>query len=79
MGSKKEVRLLNRPEEAFSHPDVKTMEENLRESEQRVRAIFESAAIGIVWADLEGRWLEINPALEECSATVRKKCAISLL
>jgi len=36
----------------------------LRESESRFRAIFAGAAIGIVLADVEGRPVESNPAIE---------------
>ena len=39
----------------------------LRESEQRVRSIFEHAPIGIAYADLQGRLLETNPRLHELS------------
>ena len=35
----------------------------LRESEERFRGIFESSAIGISLADLQGRWIMVNPAL----------------
>jgi PAS domain S-box-containing protein len=37
----------------------------LRASEARLRTIFEGAAIGIALADMEGRVLETNPALEK--------------
>ena len=39
------------------------MEQALRESEARFRALFESAAIGIGLGDMDGRILETNPAL----------------
>ena len=39
----------------------------LRESEQRVRSIFEHAPIGIAYADLQGRLLDTNPRLHELS------------
>jgi PAS domain S-box-containing protein len=39
-------------------------EEALRESEERFRTIFEDAAIGICLADLEGRIITCNPALQ---------------
>ena len=35
----------------------------LRTSEERFRAVFENAAIGIALTDAEGRVLEANPAL----------------
>src|SRR5947209_5211630 len=41
------------------------MEQALRESEARFRALFESAAIGIGIGDVEGRILETNRALQE--------------
>jgi len=39
-------------------------EEKLRESEQRFRAIFEHAPIGVTLMDLEGRFVETNAAFE---------------
>ncbi|MBI4100479.1 PAS domain S-box protein [Candidatus Microgenomates bacterium] len=42
----------------------KTLEEALRESGQRFRAIFENAGIGITLADLAGQPLEVNSAFE---------------
>jgi diguanylate cyclase (GGDEF)-like protein/PAS domain S-box-containing protein len=45
------------------------MERALRASEARFRALFESAAIGIGIGDLEGRILEVNPALVELFGT----------
>jgi PAS domain S-box-containing protein len=42
----------------------KQAEAALRESEERFRTIFESAAIGISVADLEGRIIACNPALQ---------------
>jgi PAS domain S-box-containing protein len=43
----------------------KQTEERLRESEARFRATFNYAAIGIALVSLEGRWLQVNPALCE--------------
>lgn len=43
----------------------KKAEVELRQNEKRFRAIFEGAAIGISLADLEGRPIESNPALQE--------------
>jgi two-component system, cell cycle sensor histidine kinase and response regulator CckA len=40
-------------------------EEALRASETRFRAIFSNAGAGVLLADLDGRVLELNPALEE--------------
>ena len=37
----------------------------LRESEQRLRTIFESAPIGIANVDREGKFLQVNPALQK--------------
>ena len=42
--------------------DRKQIEEALRESEQVLRGIFETAAIGIAVNDQEGRYVESNPA-----------------
>ena len=39
------------------------MEATLRESEQRFRATFEQAAVGIAHVGLEGRWLRVNQKL----------------
>ncbi len=43
----------------------KRVEEALRESEERFRAIFERAAIGMSLADREGRYIEANRALQK--------------
>src|SRR5262245_59944457 len=37
----------------------------IRDSDQRFRAIFEAAAMGIVHCDLEGKILEANPTLQQ--------------
>ncbi len=37
----------------------------LRESEQRFRGAFETAAIGMALVSMEGRWLDVNPSLCE--------------
>jgi PAS domain S-box-containing protein len=39
------------------------MAARLRESEERFRGTFENAAVGIVHADLDGRWLRLNEKL----------------
>ncbi|HEY9747754.1 MAG TPA: PAS domain S-box protein [Allocoleopsis sp.] len=39
------------------------MEATLRESEQRFRATFEQAAVGIAHVGLDGRWLRVNQKL----------------
>ena len=41
------------------------MEETLRESEQRFRAIFEHSGIGIAVVDMQGHPVECNPALRK--------------
>ncbi len=41
----------------------KRMEEALRQSEARFRAVFDRAAVGIARVDLSGRIIEANPAL----------------
>ncbi len=43
----------------------KQAEEALRQSEERFRAAFDAAAVGIAMATPEGRWLRVNPALCE--------------
>ncbi|TME44377.1 MAG: EAL domain-containing protein [Chloroflexi bacterium] len=43
--------------------DRKRVEEALRESEERFRAVFDRAALGIARIDLSGRIIEANPAL----------------
>ena len=42
----------------------KQVEEALRESEERFRAVFDRAALGIARIDLDGRIIEANPALQ---------------
>lgn len=42
----------------------KRAEEALRESETRLRAIYEGTDIGLAFGDLSGRFVEINPALQ---------------
>src|SRR4029077_8759536 len=37
-------------------------EEELRKSEERWRAVFESSALGIALTDLSGRFVAVNPA-----------------
>ena len=44
--------------------DRKQVEEALRESEARFRAVFDRAAVGIARIDLNGRIIEANPALQ---------------
>jgi PAS domain S-box-containing protein len=39
------------------------MTDALRESEERFRAMFEKAAVGIAMVDPDGRWLRVNPSL----------------
>jgi PAS domain S-box-containing protein len=44
--------------------DLKRAEEAVRESEARLRAIFEHAPVGITMVDPEGRFLQTNPAFQ---------------
>ncbi len=43
----------------------KRAEEALRESEQRFRAMFDGAAIGVALVDLDGSYIKANPALQK--------------
>jgi len=43
----------------------KSAEEALRESEERFRATFDQAAVGIAHLDLDGHWLRINQKLHD--------------
>ena len=45
--------------------DLKRAEEAVRESEARLRAIFEHAPVGITMIDPTGRFLQTNPAYQE--------------
>jgi PAS domain S-box-containing protein len=45
--------------------DQKRAEEELKESEERFRATFEQAAVGMALVDLGGRWLRVNQKLSE--------------
>ena len=49
----------------FDITDQKRTEEALRESEERFRATFEQAAVGMAHVDLDGRWLHVNEKLLE--------------
>ena len=40
-------------------------EEELKESEERFRILFESAPVGIVFASVEGRFIQVNRAFQE--------------
>ena len=46
-------------------------EENLRESEERFRATFEQAAVGLAHVDLHGRFLRVNDKLGEITGFTR--------
>lgn len=45
--------------------DLRRAEEAVRESEARLRAIFEHAPVGITMVDSTGRFLQANPAYQE--------------
>jgi PAS domain S-box-containing protein len=45
--------------------EQKHAEEALRRSEERFRATFEQAAVGVAHVDLDGRWLRVNARLCE--------------
>lgn len=45
--------------------DRKLMEKTLKENEERLRVIFEGAAVGIALADAEGRIVKSNPAFQK--------------
>jgi PAS domain S-box-containing protein len=47
--------------------DLKRAEDELRKSEERFRATFDNAAVGIAHVDLNGRWLRFNDAV--CAIT----------
>src|ERR671921_327795 len=49
--------------EAEERTERKRAEEALRESEERFRATFEQAAVGISHNSLDGRWLRVNQRL----------------
>jgi transcriptional regulator with PAS, ATPase and Fis domain len=46
--------------------DRKSMERALRESEERYRAIFNNAAMGIMITDKYGRFVKVNAAAKCC-------------
>ena len=49
------------------------IESNLRESEERFRATFEQAAVGIAHVDIEGRFLRVNDKLCEITGYSREE------
>jgi PAS domain S-box-containing protein len=51
--------------EADERAERKRAEEALRESEERFRATFEQAAVGIAHVNADGRWLRVNQKLCE--------------
>ncbi|UJR83710.1 PAS domain S-box protein [Sandaracinus amylolyticus] len=55
--------------------DLVRMEHALRESEQRFRATFENAAVGMLLLDAEGRILETNDTLCKLTAYSREELA----
>ncbi|MBD2482557.1 PAS domain S-box protein [Planktothrix sp. FACHB-1365] len=48
---------------SFDITERKQMEEAIQESEQRFRATFNQAAVGIAQVALDGQFIEVNPAL----------------
>jgi PAS domain S-box-containing protein len=53
----------------------KLAEEALRESEERFRVAFGSAAVGMALISPEGRWLQVNPSLCEITGYTKKSCS----
>jgi len=53
----------------------KRVEEHLRESEERFRATFEQAAVGIAHVDLDGRFLRVNDKLCDITGHTREELA----
>ena len=51
------------PARAFHHTEQAKLQAALRESQARLRSIFECAVFGIYEGTLEGRLLAVNPAL----------------
>ncbi|NML46967.1 response regulator [Ramlibacter sp. G-1-2-2] len=51
---------------------ARTAEDELRRSEQRFRAIYDQAQSGIALVDGEGRFADVNPALEQMLARPRE-------
>jgi PAS domain S-box-containing protein len=50
-------------------------EKTLRESEERFRATFEQAAVGVAHVDLDGRWLWVNQTLCDIVGYTREELA----
>jgi PAS domain S-box-containing protein len=55
--------------------EQKRAEEKLRESEERFRATFDQAAVGIAHVGLQGRWLRVNHKLCEIVGYTREELA----
>jgi len=58
------------------HTDItarKEAERALRESEERLRATFENAAVGIAHVGLDGRWLLLNDAVSRITGYSREQ------
>ena len=51
------------------------VEQALRDSEARFRAVFTGAAIGIGIAGVDGQIIDVNTAFARCSATRSRNCA----
>lgn len=52
----------------------KAKDAKLRESTLRFEAAFEHAPIGMALTDLDGRWIKVNRALSEITATAAMRC-----
>lgn len=53
--------------------EISEREAALADSEERFRATFEQAIVGIAHADLEGRWLRVNARLSEITGYTKEE------
>ena len=63
LAEEENVRLLGR--ERAAHVEAREAEEALEESEERFRAAFGSAAVGVALISIDGRYLQVNPKMCE--------------